>query len=199
MSDDIYEINSIDIVDFDNGIFRIPASELTLSEFQINMGGTSPLNYINYNLLFGAITTDANGAVTCPGEGDPGNVAKSTLTNYSSTDYTFTFEIAPILTYGFFCGVSDSNVNGTGSYSFGIASYGDSNTVCAYQFNSPSTENITLLPSGNVVKVEKIGTNRYFYVNNVLIHSIIGIQPIWEYPTVRPMAGTPVTASSVIL
>jgi hypothetical protein len=201
LAGDNFEIKKIIIAKPNREMLVIRKSEIPSYEdydFTLKSGNAVTVNYINYNLLYGDVTTDAQGAVTCP-SGDPGNVAKSTTKNYANSDFSFTFEIAPTLTYGFFCGISDSNSSSIGSYSFGIASYGNSNTVCAYQVNGPASPDITLLPNGNSVKIEKANGNLYFYVNQVLIHSLLGANVPAAYPCVRPMAGTPVISSSLVV
>jgi len=59
-ADDVFEIESITIKDFDNGFLIIPASELTSSEFKIDMGTVAPPSAL-YSRDFSSPSTPLSG------------------------------------------------------------------------------------------------------------------------------------------
>ena len=193
---DVFEIVSISITDFANGTFRVPTSSLNQAEFAIDMA--SGITYIDYNTLYAGISTNAFGAVTVDSGTSP-NLAKATGVSYIGQDFSFTFNIEPTLPDGFVCVISDTITNAFGSLYVGFINLGTPNALRVYFLGSVIGSDITLLPSGNTLKIERVSGDLTLYVNDVSVYNIIGFNPSIEtFPCVKAITGTPVTSSSVV-
>lgn len=93
---DVFDIESISIVDFDGGFLSIPASALNAAEFQLDYTEVVPGAYITWSNLFnsGNLTVLANGGLTPSAGASPWSTgAYSSAFIASNTDFTLTYNI----------------------------------------------------------------------------------------------------------
>jgi len=105
---DVFNIQSISIIDFQGGVFTVPRSELTVAEFDVDMG-TPPPSYVTYNNLFDGGATDVNGKVyKGSGGGEPLAVSNTSVGQFAG-NFNISFKISNVDTFGVIVGLSSSN------------------------------------------------------------------------------------------
>ena len=191
---DVFQILSIDIIDFDNGFFRIDASELVASEFEIDMGAIAPATGIPFQLFdnfqsYNPLTDPTFLERSVDGFGTPTsralhNVSLGSVVN-GEANYDITFNLSNITSntgYGIYIGIigsSDSpSVVSLADVSSNYESYAVSAIVNAgtsmgvvvpFQggYSSP------IVPAGATksIRFKQTGTTLEYYVNGSLVYT----------------------------
>jgi hypothetical protein len=159
---DEFEIQTLEIIDFDGGIFIVPRGALTVAEFDIDFGAGVPQPV--------PVMWLANPAYVL--EGDGGATASATRPSYGEYSLTFadpsqyvtgdfTFEAVLSSTYNLgqnFIGFYDSTSPTITTAFTGASIYFEQAIVASYSI--PTSPTYT-------VKIQRIGLNVKFYVNDV--------------------------------
>ena len=185
---DIFEVQKIVIVDFDAGNITIPRSQLTTSEFDIDMSTVTPpaYDYINWDLTNGPTTNAVGAVLTNPSSQNWFYMMKSSAAYASAFEVSYTFDGADCLEIG--VGMADSPTLGTfggsvvminrsGLY-FEINTNGDTWLPGQYSFNAVGT---------NTIKFSRTGGTVTIYLNGVSVHSYSNSALL--YPLGRPYLG----------
>jgi hypothetical protein len=178
---DEFQVESLLIVDYDNGILQIPRESLNSADFDISL-----IEYINWNLTNGPTTNSVGAVLTNPSSQNWFYMMKSSTGYSSDFEVNYLFEGADCLeigvgmadntTLGVFTG-SVAMINRSGTY-FEINTNGDTWLPGQYSFNAAGT---------NTIKFSRIGSTVTVYLNGVSVHSYSSSSML--YPLGRPYFG----------
>ena len=173
---DEFEIQTLEIIDFDGGIFIVPRGALTAAEFDIDFGYTPPVGptSVTWNVAgktgVGTVTTGANGLITKATGGAGYNVnvlSNETITGDGYVEFIWSH-------FNVVFGIAEIN-HPSGSYTNTI--YGGYNAGGGWElytdpsaFNGSSLQNNQLVV-GDVIKIERVGNLYKAFKNGLLMHS----------------------------
>jgi len=88
---DLFEIQTLEIIDFDGGIFIVPRGSLTTEDFDVDFSVAAPVvgGPVIWDLLNGPTTNEVGGLFTNPNAADWNKLAKSS--NGFGGDFTLSF------------------------------------------------------------------------------------------------------------
>ncbi len=169
---DIFEVQKIVIVDFDAGSITIPRSQLTTSEFDVDMSVVSPSNAIVWvNPFTNAYNIESDGGLTNgSARGGDRFVGVFSSTQILTGDFELIFNIGNFgldTAFGFTddpSGLGPSPFHGTVASAYGENNLHINNAYVTY----PSLAN-------SQFKITRIGSTTSFYKDNVLITSTTAI------------------------
>jgi len=185
---DIFEVQKIVIVDFDAGSITIPRSQLTTSEFDIDMSTVTPpvsSTYISYNInSYGYILSPTGGVTSgAVALGDDQFVKSSNNESTGDFDYQWSFNWTGVNAYNMFVGITTTG----GSVWYNNLSCIEGTGVNIYRLwfgGSPISVTGSLSSGDHVFRLVRIGTTLYYYLDATLIHSGGSVSGTAQ-PTVR--------------
>lgn len=187
-ANDVFNVDYIDILDFDNGIFRVEDSSLNSSEFEIDMGSVTPpasFTYINYNINpFGYIVSPTGGVTSgSVPYGDDQFIKSSINESVGDFEYQWDFNWTGINAANMLLGITTSG----GSLWYENLSCFEGTGVNTYRLWVGSSTGVVTgnLSAGNhTFKLVRTGTTLYYYLDNVLVYSGGSVSGTAQ-PTVR--------------
>jgi hypothetical protein len=169
---DAFEIQTLEIIDFDGGIFIVPRGSLTAAEFDINFAPVGPTS-VTWNVAgktgVGTVTTGANGLITKASGGSGYNVnvlSSETITGDGYVEFIWSHTNVVF-------GIAET-IHPSGSYTNTV--YGGYNAGGGWEVYAPSAFNGSGLANnsltvGDVVKIERVGNLFKAFKNGLLMHT----------------------------
>jgi hypothetical protein len=166
---DIFEVQSVIIIDFDGGIFTVPRSELNTADFDIDLNPTPPsTTYITWDQL--------EGGSQLPLGGYTGGERAHSVVNAPAVgqDFTLVFKIDTALVNGDY--IVGTHVIGTSDTYSGFIMNGSPTSWNLY-WEGQRHNSITVSSGIHEFKMQRVGTTISYYVDNSLIASRAATQP----------------------
>lgn len=186
---DIFEIQRLVIVDHDGGKFTLSRDNLTVAEFDLDLGAPV-ITYITYNLDNGA-NTDAFGGVQGLDSNDL-KMRKSSTNQSTTGDFWYVFSIlAADVVDGLAFGTTDNTtlslVTDDGFFGFiGVSASGANYSV----FNDYAVVDTVARPVGDhLFEVKRVSGTLTLILDGSTIYTQNGNTETLIIPTVRPKTG----------
>lgn len=184
---DEFEIQTLEIIDFDGGIFIVPRAALTVAEFDIDFSGPPFAGtYLTYELNTVGATLNATGGVSGGNAGDD-VYAKDSSGAAGDFTYEWKFNWSSINASNILFGVTGTYDSGLWYDKLtclqGVAGF-PTKAILWVNTSQGVVSDISIPNQDNIYKLTRVGTTISHYLNGSLIYS--STVPLFTaYPTVR--------------